>query len=77
MIQVKKEIVYPAVPSRFADEKWREIISFIRDQGHAPFDHRRGAPYADFEHSIGRPRALDFLIGQMERCGLLGVFGCS
>ncbi len=72
-----KKIVYPAVPSRFNDEKWNQILDFIRGQGHIPFDHRCGVPFEDFEEGLGRERTLKFLIGTMHCCDMLWIFGCS
>ncbi len=73
----KNKIVYPVVPSRLKDDIWRQILDFIRQQGCTPFDHRRGAPFEDFELCIGRNKTLAFLIEVMKICDAIWVFGIS
>lgn len=72
-----KQIIYPAAPSRFSTRKFNDLIRFIRKHGHAPFNHRPGVSFDDFEENIGRARTLEFLIKAMFACDSLWVFGCS
>lgn len=74
---VRKKIVYPIVPSRFDMETWDIILNFIREKGYVPFDHRRGAPFEDFELKLGRKKTLSFLINIMRQCDVVWIFGIS
>ena len=71
------KIIYPIVPSRFSTETWDEILDFLRSKGYIPFDHRRGAPFDDFEKKLGRERALEFLINIMRQCDATAICGIS
>ncbi|MBI3632789.1 MAG: hypothetical protein HY226_00700 [Candidatus Vogelbacteria bacterium] len=72
-----KKIVYPIAPSRLNNETWDKILDFIRKQGCTPFDHRRGAPFDDFELKLGREKTLLFLKNIMTQCDAAWVFGIS
>ncbi|MBI3633879.1 MAG: hypothetical protein HY226_06370 [Candidatus Vogelbacteria bacterium] len=74
---IAKKIVYPIAPSRLNNETWDKILNFIRKQGCTPFDHRRGAPFDDFELKLGREKTLLFLKNIMTQCDAAWVFGIS